>query len=209
MSTVKPVRYQINKSPGKTDLMLGLFDHNGSKPRKVRFELEGKPTWSNYLVEVGGKIFLRYIDVGLLGVARESDRWDKWLFKGHTELLKIPVRGCVNTHDRKGWIEFGPADPQVHEHSFSSIFGYGLALSVNGGIICFIADESSGKGDLTKGQTVAIQGDSRGYVPSGLKPGLGKIIGFCKPNERGNPDHIVHVKDHSGNIGWIKPSNIV
>ncbi len=95
----------------------------------------------------------------------------------------------------------------------SSIFGYDGVVVRDGKIVSLVslkADESVPSVSL--GTELIIEGDSRGYVPSGHKSGDNvKVIGFIEPFFQARPgiqssDRIIQVEG-SGIVGWIKPSN--
>lgn len=72
----------------------------------------------------------------------------------------------------------------------------------------FIALKGDGVPDLRVGMSVVLLGDSRGYVPSGHRPGAEvRIVGFVEPFKKGESDHIIEVTDGKYS-GRVKPSNI-
>ena len=107
----------------------------------------------------------------------------------------------------------GPEGRQFLKAKGSSIFGYD-GVVVSGGKIVSLVNL---KGDedippVTLDTELTIEGDSRGYVPSGHKPGdRVKVIGFIEPFFQAKPgiqssDRVIQVEGN-GVVGWIKPSN--
>ncbi len=95
------------------------------------------------------------------------------------------------------------------EHSF---FGYNGVVVREGKIVSLVnlnGDEDIPPINLDT--EITIEGDSRGYVSSGHKPGdRVKVIGFIEPNFKAaegirSSDKIIQVEG-AGTVGWIKPS---
>src|SRR5215210_6622924 len=86
-----------------------------------------------------------------------------------------------------------------------NIFGYDTLVEEGR---TFTALKGSGEPDLYIGMTAALLGDSRGYVPSGFRPGEDvTITGFTEAFKKGSSDHIIQVSNGT-RTGWVKPSNI-
>lgn len=85
------------------------------------------------------------------------------------------------------------------------LFGYDTLVKAGEDFIALSGPEVP---ELTKGMKIVLLGDSRGYVPSGFKPGQEvTIVGFVEAFKHGESDHIVSVTDGT-HTGRIKPSNI-
>ncbi len=108
----------------------------------------------------------------------------------------------------------GPEGRQFLKSAGSSIFGYDGVVVSGGKIVSLVNLDSDGDiPPVSLGTELTIEGDSRGYVPSGHKLGdKVKVIGFIEPffpaKKPGiqSSDRIIQVEGE-GTIGWIKPSN--
>jgi hypothetical protein len=96
--------------------------------------------------------------------------------------------------------------PPREEHSFgdSSLFGYDKIVREGDHVTL----EGEDVPTLHQGMMVELLGDSRGYVPSGFRPGeRAEILAFRQPFDKGPTDHIIRVSNGKTD-GWVKPSNI-
>jgi hypothetical protein len=96
--------------------------------------------------------------------------------------------------------------PSREELSFggSSIFGYDKIVRRGFGVTLEGRDVLT----LEQGMIVELEGDSKGYVPGGFRPGEKVVIvTFRQPFDEGSSDHIIQVSNLEG-VGWVKPSNI-
>jgi|GEM_PF-2396001 len=64
------------------------------------------------------------------------------------------------------------------------------------------------KPTLRVGDQIVVEGDSKGYAPSGHAPdSLATIVGFREPFLKNSSDRIILLSDGK-TAGWVKPSNI-
>jgi len=107
----------------------------------------------------------------------------------------------------------GPAGRHFLEGEHS-LFGYDGVVVTGGKIVSLVnLDGDEDVPTVSLGAEVTIEGNSRGYVSSGHKPGdQVKVIGFIEPffsagEGQMSSDKIIKVEGN-GTIGWIKPSEI-
>jgi hypothetical protein len=95
-------------------------------------------------------------------------------------------------------------EPSREEFFFGYTFGYDKIVRQGFGVTL----EGNGVPTLRQGMIVDLEGDSKGYVPGGFRPGERVVIvSFRKPDYKGSSDHIIQVSNLEG-VGWVKPSNI-
>ena len=110
--------------------------------------------------------------------------------------------------DRSDFVPFGPGESERPFLRNVNLFGYDSFRVLQSGERIGLRDSTGITPELIRGARVVIEGDSKGYVPSGHRPGDSvRITGFAEPFEGNRSDDIIQV-DGGGISGWIKPSNI-